>query len=124
MVIVVTSNSALMSINMCAGIVCGCQIHTLSLSNHHLHRHQQDTNKLDSTDKWVRSTHISGTTPSSGVAANNNNILTKFVPPQSFDNLPPPQPPGSKDRDLPTPSSTPTISCKTSVWSPEGRSEM
>lgn len=90
----------------------GRQVHTLSSSNHHLHRHQQDTNKLDSADKWGSNTHISGTTPSSGVAPDNNNIVTKFVPPQSFDNLPPPQPPGSKDKDLPTPSSTPTTSRK------------
>jgi len=82
----------------------------LSSCNHHLYRHQQDTNELDSADKWGSNTHISGTTPSSGVAPDNNNIVTKFVPPQSFDNLPPPQPPGSKDKDLPTPSSTPTTS--------------
>ncbi|PNF32214.1 Centaurin-gamma-1A [Cryptotermes secundus] len=90
----------------------GRQVHTLSSSNHHIHRHQQDTNKLDSTDKWGSNTHVSGTTPSSGAAIDNNNVLTKFVPPQNFDNLPPPQPPGSKDKDLPTPSSTPTTSRK------------
>jgi len=95
-----------------ANVGGGRQVHTLSSSNHHLHRHQQDTNKLDSTDKWGSNTHISGTTPSSGIAPDNNNIVTKFVPPQSFDNLPPPQPPGSKDKDLPTPSSTPTTSRK------------
>jgi hypothetical protein len=88
----------------------GRQVHTLSSSNHHLHRHQQDSSKLDSTDKWGSNTHVSGATPSSGVAADNNNVVNKFVPPQSFDNLPPPQPPGSKDKDLPTPSSTPTTS--------------
>ncbi|XP_069674829.1 centaurin-gamma-1A isoform X3 [Periplaneta americana] len=90
----------------------GRQVHTLSSSNHHLHRHQQDTNKLDSADKWGSNTHVSGTTPSTGVAPDNNNVVTKFAPPQSFDNLPPPQAPGSKDKDLPTPSSTPTTSRK------------
>ena len=103
-----------MSFNMCVQELSNVggrrKVMKLSSCNHHLYRHQQDTNELDSADKWGSNTHISGTTPSSGVAPDNNNIVTKFVPPQSFDNLPPPQPPGSKDKDLPTPSSTPTTS--------------
>ncbi|KAJ8888273.1 hypothetical protein PR048_007760 [Dryococelus australis] len=68
------------------------QVHTLSSSSSSCHR-TQDTNRLD--EKWLGST-----------TALDNNNLTKM------DNLAQPLAPGGKDKDLPTPSSTPTTSRK------------
>lgn len=64
------------------------QVHTLSSSAKHRHQQSTDTNRLETA-----------------AALDNNNI--KMPPPQSFDNL---QPPPVREKDLPTPSSTPTTS--------------
>lgn len=122
--------------------VSGRQVHTLSASSHHLHRHA-DT-KHDSTlnnprldDKWSSSsstlggstTHMMTTSSSQAyviqtIPTENNNVA-KYTAPLGFDNLTTGtgtnssllQPSGNagnaKDaKDLPTPSSTPTTSRK------------
>ncbi|XP_044742193.1 centaurin-gamma-1A [Chrysoperla carnea] len=107
----------------------GRQVHTLSASSHHLHRHPDKHDpqpRLD--DKWSSSSstlggstgHMTNTSSSQAfviqtIPTENNNV-TKYAAPQgSYDNsLQPPQSQSQqKDgKDLPTPSSTPTTSRK------------
>lgn len=102
--------------------MCGRQSHTLSSSNHHLHRQSEKSDPLyrHSDDKWNSSTSTLGSHGSSQqlvlqtVPTENNNV-TKFAAPHPVDNLQttqPPQPPPKDPKDLPTPSSTPTASRK------------
>ncbi|KAL0832505.1 hypothetical protein ABMA28_000721 [Loxostege sticticalis] len=101
--------------------------HTLSASSHHLHRGAQSfdassnssgissthvveihsTNGSDTSSRWGNSLGSHGS--SSGlvsIATENNNV--KFTAPHCLDNLQP----GKDQKDLPTPSSTPTTSRK------------
>lgn len=95
------------------------QVHALSASSHHLHRHpdKHEVTLRNADDKWSSgSTTLSHGTSQAmlvqTVPTENNNVA-KFTAPQALDNLQLPQQTASKDgKDLPTPSSTPTTSRK------------
>lgn len=94
----------------------GRQVHTLSASSHHLHRAADKHDGLfrNSEEKWNSSSSTLGSHGSSqalvmqAIPTENNNIA-KFTAPHPLDNN---QTPVIKDKDLPTPSSTPTTSRK------------
>lgn len=81
------------------------QVHTLSASSHQLHRHPDIIGKsevsLRSEEK--KSYGTLGLSQTLSLAENNN---IKLGQSQNLDNLAPP----GKEKDLPTPSSTPTTS--------------
>lgn len=78
------------------------QVHTLSSSTHYLHRDKSSDEKWNSSS----STLSHGSSQALVVQTENNNV-TKFATPHPVDNL------NSKDqKDLPTPSSTPTTARK------------
>lgn len=94
------------------------QVHTLSASSHHLHRHadKHDGTLRNADDKWGSgSTTLSHGTSQAmlmqTVPTENNNVA-KFMAPQALDNLQAPQIVTKDSKDLPTPSSTPTTSRK------------
>lgn len=89
------------------------QVHTLSASSHHIHRHpekQEQVTLRNSEDKWEFGRGSSQAMLVQTVPTENNNVA-KFTAP--LDNLQPPQPNSKDGKDLPTPSSTPTTSRKT-----------
>ncbi|KAK6644466.1 hypothetical protein RUM43_000733 [Polyplax serrata] len=85
------------------------QIHALSASSHQLHRHPDTISKADvslrSEEKRTGSYATLGLTQTHTLPENNN---IKLGQSQNLDNLAPP----GKDKDLPTPSSTPTTTRK------------
>lgn len=91
------------------------QVHTLSASSHHLHRHpdKHEVTLRNSEDKWGSTTlgHGSSQVMLVQTVPTENNNVAKFTAP--LDNLQPPQPTTKDGKDLPTPSSTPTTSRKT-----------
>ncbi|XP_017769282.1 PREDICTED: centaurin-gamma-1A isoform X2 [Nicrophorus vespilloides] len=98
----------------------GRQVHTLSASSHHLHRQsEKHDGMLRCDEKWNSSSSTLGSHGSSQalliqtIPTENNNVA-KFAAPHPLDNTQQQQQPAqiSKDKDLPTPSSTPTTSRK------------
>lgn len=101
--------------------------HALSASSHHIPLRinsemiTADRNSHDSIQKWTTISHATSQQALLALAADNNNVA-KFTPPGqqqqpiiTLDNLQPlglAPPRDSKDKDLPTPTSTPTTSRK------------
>ncbi|KAK4882078.1 hypothetical protein RN001_005397 [Aquatica leii] len=91
-------------------------VHALSASNQHLYRQsdKHDSILRHPDEKWNSSSTLGshGSSQALVVQTENNNIA-KFNVPHSIDNLQPPQTVPKDQKDLPTPTSTPTTSRKT-----------